>query len=269
MLYAAERAYDGMFDVSQTEYKEYFRQILLSNWSGTHVNQPLWFLPCLFLVEIIYYFTAKLNKSAGIAICVILACFGWVLEAGIFDFDNMILPWSLDSALFALGFYAFGNLCSEELQAMAEKIRKSSFKVPVCMAAAVGLATIWFPLSLINEKVTLGTKILNNGFLLYATGILGTLMILFLCILLENNRFLTYCGRHSFEIMAVHYIIRKYLVRPLYVVWNGKAYNRRYISEAWLPFLVIFALSILYTVLYSQIRSGIAARLARHHALHP
>jgi len=81
---------------------------------------------------------------------------------------------------------------------------------------------LWLPLAFLNGKVTLGSKILNNGFLLYLTGILGTLMVLFASIPLEQSRFLRFCGRNSFEIMASHYIIRKFLVRPIYILIMGK-----------------------------------------------
>lgn len=68
-----------------------------------------------------------------------------------------------------------------------------------------------------------------------------------------------FCGRNSFEIMASHYIIRKFLVRPIYILIMGEGYNRKIFSETWLPFLAVFALSLLYTALYTAVRSGRSA----------
>lgn len=252
-LYGAERVFTGVFDISKMEYVEYFRQILISNWSGAHVNQPLWFLPSLFIVEVMYYFFSRGRKVTVVLISVALAFCGWVLESGMLEFDNMCLPWNLDSAIFALGFYAFGNLFAEKAKKLIEAIGENKFKLPICIGIMLALSIVWIPLALMNGKITLGTKILNNGFLLYATGILGTLIVLTLSILLRESKFLAYCGRHSFEIMASHYIFRKCLVRPLYIVLKGKAYNRKVIEEAWLPFLIVLLLSLLFTVAYDRI----------------
>ena len=260
LLYVAERLYVGMFDIAKTEYIEFFRQILISNWSGTHVNQPLWFLPALFLVEVLYYFLSGMPKAAMGAACVLLVGCGWVLESGLLPFDNKLLPWSLDSALFALGFYALGNLGWGPLQRAAGRIREGRNPGLRALAMAVLCAVIWLPPAFLNGKVTLGSKILNNGFLLYLTGLLGTLMVFFACIPLENNRFLRFCGRCSFEIMASHYIIRRFLVRPVYILLKGEGYNRKIFSETWLPFLAVFALSLLYAALCTTVRSRRSAR---------
>lgn len=253
-LYLSERVYPGVFDVSKAKYIEYFRQILVSNWSGTHVNQPLWFLPCLFLVEMVYYFLAKMKDKSIVLVCVLLAWCGWVLESGHLDFDNKLLPWNLDSGLFALGFYAFGNLYAREILGSIEKIDTSKYKPLVCIGIVAVLTVIWYPLAVMNDKITLGTKILNNGFLLYLTGILGTCMIMTVSILLKNSRFLAYCGRNSFEIMASHYLFRVCLVRPAYIVLLGAAYKRKVFREAFVPFLIVLSLSLMYTVLYTQVR---------------
>lgn len=36
------------------------------------------------------------------AVCAFLACSGWMLGSGMLGLDGKLLPWSLDSALFAL-----------------------------------------------------------------------------------------------------------------------------------------------------------------------
>lgn len=127
LLYASEMTFQslGLFDISRAEYLEFFRQILVSNWSGTHVNQPLWFVPCLLLVEMLYFPLAKLKKRFLIPIVITLVCCGWILESGWLDFDNKLLPWSADSALFALGFYAIGNLSSDRIKTSIGKVEKA------------------------------------------------------------------------------------------------------------------------------------------------
>lgn len=255
-LYAAERIYGNwqLFDVSKEKYLEYIYQIVISNWSRVHVNQPLWFLPCLFLVEIIYFFLVKLRPVIRVPVCAGLVTVGWILESGMLAFDNFLLPWSLDSALVALGFYATGNLLAPYIKRTILKIKKYRYKSVLCVELSILIFMILLPLALMNEKITLGSKILNNGCLLYINGVLGTFLVLTISILLEKNKFLEFCGRNSFQIMASHYIIRNYIVRPVYQILNGTKYDRENIKETILPFLVVFGLSLLYTVIYNRIK---------------
>lgn len=94
ILYASEHAYAPLhlFDVSAGEYAGYLWQIIVSNWSGTHINAPLWFIPCLLLVETMYFFVSKLGRPKAAIACAFLACCGWVLESGMLDLNNKLLP---------------------------------------------------------------------------------------------------------------------------------------------------------------------------------
>lgn len=255
-LYLAERVYGQwqLFDISKEQYLEYICQIVISNWSRVHVNQPLWFLPCLFLVEIIYFFIAKLRTGFRIPVCVVLVSFGWILESGMLSFDNFLLPWNLDSALFALGFYALGNLLSPYIKEGIIWIKEYRYKSVFCIELIILISMILFPLAVMNGKITLGSKILNNGFLLYLNGVLGTALVFVISVLLEKSRFLLFCGRNSFQIMATHYLFRNYIVRPLYRVLTGEIYDRENIKETIIPFLAVFSLSMLFTVIHNKIK---------------
>lgn len=256
-LYMAERAYAPwqLFDVEKAKYLEYFSQILISNWSRTHVNQPLWFIPCLLLVEVLYFFIVKMDKKFIIPTCSVLAGIGWVLESGILPFDNKTLPWSLDSALVALLFYAIGNVSSKYVQKIIRNVSRKENRNTYCLILIAVVALAWVPLALINGKITLGSKILNNGFLLVINGILGTMIILAISIMLQNNKFLTFCGRNSFYLMSTHYIIRNYLVKPIYRIMNGgELYNKESMTETIIPFIIVFSLSFIYTIVHVNVK---------------
>lgn len=143
-----------------------------------------------------------------------------------------------------------------------EETKASNRKVPICMAIIVLCALIWLPLAMMNGKISLGSKILNNGLLLYASGMLGTFIVLAASVALEKSRFLAYCGRNSFHIMASHYLIRKFLVVPLWIAAAGQAYDKHLLSETIAPFIAVFALSLLYTFLLSKVKRSIQARRA-------
>ena len=256
--YGSEQQFPELFPTSCAEYIGYFTQIFLAQGSHPVLNTPLWFVPCLFAVEILYFWISKLDLRAGIPLCLLLVGLGWLLESGHLNFDNTLLPWSLDSALFALGFYAFGNLA--RIQPTIHLLRDHRQKTRFCLGILLLCLLIWYPYTLMNGKVTLGSKILNNGFLFYITGISGTLAILSASVLLEKSRFLRFCGRNSFYIMASHYMIRTYTLRKAYTALGKDWYDRQVLAETIVPFLIIFTLSVGFAFLCQTVTAQIRRR---------
>ena len=229
-------------------------QIFIAQSSGTMFNTPLWFVPCLLTVEILYFWISNLPFRKVAVVCIFLSVFGWLLESGYLPFNNNILPWSLDSAFFVMGFYAVGNLGRRYLLSAIAYIKGHKNKVLICLVLLCLIGIVWFPLARMNGKISIGSKMLHNGFLLYATGILGTLGILLISILCEKCRFLKFMGLNTFCIMSVHCLIRNYVIYPAYEVLGIEKYNSKVLGETIFPFVLILLLSILVTVVYNFLR---------------
>lgn len=73
-------------------------------------NVPLWFVTCLFVIELAYYWIAKLPDVWNVMVCLVLAAIGYVLVNYCTFFDFTTLPWSIEVAMMALIFYSTGNL---------------------------------------------------------------------------------------------------------------------------------------------------------------
>lgn len=232
-------------------YYRYFLQMFIAKNSFAVICAPLWFVPCLFLAESIYYFVAKLKPAWILIVCGMLTCAGWLLESRHLALQIITLPWSFDSALFAIGFYAIGNLSSGCVMSAITKIECSKHKTALTIGGALFFALLLVPVAFGNGKISLGSKILNNGFLLYLSGILGTISVLFASVLLSNSRFLRYCGQNSFCIMATHFLIRKIYMDGFRML-GWKVYDETKLSDSILPFLAILALSLLCTWLYNK-----------------
>jgi len=56
-------------------------QTLVAQGSGGYLvhNPALWFVPCLFLVELMYYYISKLPDWKNVAVCLLLAGLGWTM----------------------------------------------------------------------------------------------------------------------------------------------------------------------------------------------
>ncbi len=239
------------------DYYEYFLQMFLSQGSEKVINAPLWFVPCLFAVEIMYYFISKIKgryNLAIIAVCSILVFFGWLLESGYLPFDNKILPWSLDSALFALGFYAIGNLTYGKVKYAVQKIEKNKYSTLITVTSVILCGIMLVPLVCLNGKISLGSKVLNNGFLLYASGLIGTVGIISSAVLLKKSKLLKFCGLHSFYIMATHYIIRV-LYRAVCSFISIMMYDTKSFVQTIIPFIVVMTASIVFSILYARVKN--------------
>lgn len=78
-------------------------------------------------------------------------------------------------SFFAIGFFAIGNLIFDYVCKIVEKFRASRNKNVIYITVFILAVSVLIPLALYNGKVSLGSKILNNGFLLYLTGVLGVI----------------------------------------------------------------------------------------------
>ena len=237
------------------KYGSYFLQMFISQGSRVIANIPLWFIPCLLAVEIIYFFISKLKKPIFIiVVSAIFSASGWLLESGFLPFKTSFLPWSLDSALFVTGFFTIANLSVNYIVDFANTIRsKKHYTLKIILLIILCFAIV-IPLALYNGKISLGSKILNNGFILYLTGIWGTFAILGISLLLEKCKFLLYLGKNSFYIMALHYLFKDGVIAT-YKALGITLYDKTDLLETILPTIVVFMLTIAFLMLYNKIKA--------------
>lgn len=73
-------------------------------------NSALWFVPCLFLVEILYFFFCRLGQWWCVAVCFAAAFLSFMLGTAFDDNWWLTPPCNADAALIALPFYCIGNM---------------------------------------------------------------------------------------------------------------------------------------------------------------
>lgn len=86
-------------------------QILIAQGSGRFMsfNSALWFIPCLFVVEILYFFKSS-KDWFNLLLTLLCAAVSFGLGAIYGDKYWLLLPFNFDAALIALPFYCLGNL---------------------------------------------------------------------------------------------------------------------------------------------------------------
>lgn len=249
-----------LFDYSQEKYWKFLSQVFVASGSAGTANVPLWFVPCLLLVEIIYYFISKLDKRAIVPLVTALAAWGWLLESSLLPFDNKKLPWTLDSGLFALSFYAFGNLIFPLLKTTVEKIKNDKHPKLLLFEILAVTLILWYPIAQLNGKVSLGSRVLHNGILFFISGVLGTVAVMALSLLLERCAFLKFLGRNSFILMATHVVFRRFTVPKIYDAFGYELYNNKSNTETIVPFIMVFVMTVAFTFIYSYIQKKLRAR---------
>lgn len=167
----------------------------------SNLNAPTWFLTCLFLCLCIYYlidvkFTD--TKKRRIAVLAAMAV-GIVLR----KISPVLLPWSIENALFFTGMIEAGRFLKEEGIAW---LRKNEW-------IYVNLLIVFVALSYIQGSVNVSISEYGRSMALYFfTGTLGSVLCMKAAELTEKYlkvlaRPLTFVGRHTLPILCWHLFV--------------------------------------------------------------
>ena len=198
-------------------------QTVIAQGSGGYLvhNVPLWFVTCLFVVEVLYYFICKLPDIWSVLICAACAGLGYWMLNNSLSFDFTKLPWNIESALSAILFYCLGNLFIKhfKIEAIPNWVQKNKWKSIFSIAVLTVILAIG---AIYNGHVSIGSNLLGkNIFVFYAVGLVGTFSTLFFSNLLELPKSniadrlvggVKWIGKNSFYFMAVHVPIKGFLI---------------------------------------------------------
>lgn len=192
-------------------------QTLVAQGSGKFLihNTALWFLPCLYAIEAIYYYIDKLPVLWNALVCIICALIGVWMINGAFSHILRLLPWSLESAFAALIFYCVGNIITKyyTFTQIEEDIVSRKW---ISIATILILTPILAISSYRNGHMSLGSDLLGNSPILsYFNAFIGIIIIflssIWLCNIKRNNlcwnwiiNFILFFGKNSLNIMATH-----------------------------------------------------------------
>ena len=158
-------------------------------------NGILWFLPCLFVTEVIFFAVKRVQRTL----------FQWILVAIISSLGFLLkhnLPWGLNIALVALQFFYIGNLMRSFLLAPIENREKKNL---YAIFSILLITSYLFLASILKNHVNMATS--DYGQLLFFEvlayiGIIG-FVIAFKAF---NIRFQVsgWLGRNTLVVFALH-----------------------------------------------------------------
>ncbi len=180
-------------------------------YSATGIGiDALWFLPALFIGEILFVLINKIIKNNYVKVLLIVFLF---IGSTFISKENGLILLLISRGLIVLGFITIGYL-------WFELINNKDI--------SISILTILFIIQLITSRlngfVDLNNLLFNNQLLYIFNSILGSFIVIELCKLIKSN-ILIYLGKNSLIIMAIHlnliYLFRKYIALDLYGYITG------------------------------------------------
>lgn len=169
-------------------------------WLSRVENVALWFLPCLFVAENIFYALHKIVKADIIKLWLIL--FGVSLVA---YFENLYvktsLPWTINGSLTGVVFCGLGFTMKELSKQRVTPILKN--KIVTMLFWGVFTIICAF-LALLNGRVDMNENIYGNYLLFYGAAISGIISYVLMAPILAIFPFFSYLGRNSIIMFGLH-----------------------------------------------------------------
>lgn len=171
-------------------------------------NTPLWFLPCLFLITMIYYFIKKHIQSTTIIIFILIV----LSSIGFKTINSPILPWTADSALYYLLFYGVGNIVGEK-----------NIKLGIVLKYMTIISAFVINVTLLVKPYLLKALISDYPFISKVIiAFSGMFVFWYIAYKIQGSpnisKIFKYFGINSLIILAVHIPLREYVVGI--IIWS-------------------------------------------------
>lgn len=234
-------------------------------------NVPLWFVTCLFVVEIIYYFLADLKRLWIMTITMVMAAISYWAINNLECFDVTLLPWNIEVSMLAIPFYAAGHWIVKAKTRQGIMNMVNIRKITTIVLAAV-FAYVAYVGSQYNGSISFGHADLGkNVFVTYGCGLAGTLMWLIGCILLADTKinkagvklleWTKWFGRNSFNAMAIHNPIKGFVCVVVGVALHcGSAAVSANSYYSFLAFLLTLVVTVIGMVFINWFKSKISRK---------
>jgi acyltransferase len=155
-------------------------------------NNPLWYLPCFLLVNIIFYFVRKIPGSKStIIVSLVLSAIGYGLSLT----DYRMFPFSLDTALVAIFFFMVG------FESKSFSFSKERFYPFIIVATAM----INFWLSLNFDRIMMISNNYPEFAVLFTMPFLGITTYFLAAMMIRQNKILEYIGKNSLIFFSFNY----------------------------------------------------------------
>lgn len=156
-------------------------------------NIPLWFIPCLFIVEMLWYGLQKLSIHIILLLCV-CSIIGYIFP----QLTSIRLPWGIEIAFTAIVFYGIGNIIQQKnlLQIFHSNITYITVIIISILVFIIG--------NKLQGRVDLNSLEFKNPILFYLTACSGIFILQTISKYIPNNSIISFISNHTLTILALH-----------------------------------------------------------------
>ncbi len=203
------------------------------------IDGTIWFLLCLFFINIFFYVIFLLSKRDLIVI-VILSCICGITGYLLNVYNQFLLVW-MDSALTAMPFFMLGYILRKHSSVLNENFSRRDLLLFV--VSFVMLLLVYYFNELCRTDVIGFARNEYNVHLLslYLGGIAGTLFVLLFSKFFGHLPIISYIGRYSIVVLLTH-LLFLFIIRNVLYQARISQDNRIDINIA--VFVVIILLSL-------------------------
>ena len=212
---------------SVVSYWDPLLQTVIAKGSGAYMvhNSALWFIPCLFVTEIMYFTFSKLKEVVRLIISCGCAAVSFILGHYFADDWWFLLPWNFDAALIAVLFYCVGNIFSSKVSnKKLIEFCKIHIKSALCLFLILSAMLYWS--SMAFGECSMGSSSYDcNGAIFIIRAIIGTAACLLLSVFIgyftDKNilkKYLIREGTTSLDIMSIHIPVKGIVIMGLAIV---------------------------------------------------
>lgn len=171
--------------------------MLYGTGSGTWLihNGALWFLPCLFVTRIIFFGTMKFAPRSCLPIALMFVTVLGFLCVRLLPFP---LPWGLDIALIATGFFGAGFMLKNRL--VSFKNYRATYLVWILSGLAVAQIILVFS----NARISFAERAFGDAFLFLSEAFLGIAFWVVIAKVLPVSSIISLIGESTMMIFILH-----------------------------------------------------------------
>lgn len=174
-------------------------------------NRPLWFLPCLFIVELLWFLILKIpansrsikNPTWGIYAAVMaLSAANMVFLS--YSGNKFVLPFELETAISMMFFFGIGLLCrNKKFIRLMHTYVLTDKKLLQYFYLAFGTGLTIF-LSAANGLTDTRSDYFSNAFIYILNALCACSLIIFTARILSCCPWMEYIGQRTMAILAMH-----------------------------------------------------------------
>lgn len=181
---------------------------ILVNIRGTEYTVGLWFLPLLFIVDVIVVLLTNLRFCIQILAVIGVSTFGFMYAALI----GIVLPWGIDAALVVTLFVYAGYALKDRI---IETVHLVNCKRRIVILLAIVALILNISFNVMNmvslsECVDMYFMRYGNPFLYIVSAFFGICFVVLCCSLYSDdkgNKLLSYIGQNTIHIYCIHGLI--------------------------------------------------------------